>query len=275
MRAQPIAALAAVAVAACAAPSRQLTPRIVEDPITLPRRMASASLAVTAVHFEPTNANAFPGTPGFRFGITDHLEWVDLLGLRYAFLDDRPADGRARMPISLALRAGVHGIGYSSMEGMIVQPVVAVTALKRVADRWALTLSAGWRAQYVDNEFGWTPAYNGSLTYASRRWSFLGVNAAVTRQLSERVALGVAVLAEQANDCVSPTCAWKTRSAGGSLSLGVRPLSWLTVRVIPAAGGRERPDIALPTTYPDGTPIPIQPLSVTWVAATGILEFFW
>src|SRR6185436_2543213 len=102
MRAHRMAALPAIALAACAAPSRQLTPRIVEDPITLPRRMASASLAVTAVHFEPTDAYGFPGTPGFRFGITDHLEWVDLLGLRYAFLDDRPADGRARMPISLA-----------------------------------------------------------------------------------------------------------------------------------------------------------------------------
>lgn len=275
MRAHGIAALAAIAFASCAAPSRQLTPRIVEDPITLPKRMASVSVAVTAVHYEPTDAQGLPGTPGFRFGITDHLEWVDLLGLRYAFLDDRPADGRAPMPFSLALRAGTHGIGYSSAEGMIVLPVVSLEALKHVADRWALSLSAGWRAQYVAHASGWTPAYNGGLFYSSRRWSFVTLHVLVIRQLSERFALGVGGFAEQATGCVRPTCDWRSRAASGLVSLGVRALPWLTVRVIPAVGVRERPDIALPPTYPDGTPIPIQPLTVTWVALTGLLEFYW
>jgi hypothetical protein len=29
------------------------------------------------------------------------------------------------------------------------------------------------------------------------------------------------------------------------------------------------------TTFPDGTPITIQPLSVTWVSLTGRLAFYW
>jgi len=269
------AALATIAVAACAAPSRQLTTRIVEDPIVLPRRMASVSMGVNAVHYEPTDAQGVRVIPGFRFGITDRLEWIDLLGLRYAILDDRPADGRAPMPFSLALRAGVRGIGYSSMEGMIVLPVVSLHALKHVADRWALSLSASWVAQWVEHGLEFTPAYNRGLYYASRRGSIVTLGGAVTRQLGNRVALGIAPSIDQATACANPTCGWKSRSASASLFVGVRPLSWLTVHVAPAAGVRHRPDLVLPTTYPDGTPITIQPLTVTWVALSGWLDFYW
>jgi len=277
MRLHRMAALPAIALAACAAPSRQLTPRIVEDPITLPKRMASVSVGATAVHYEPTDAQGVVGASGFRFGITDHLEWADLLGLRYAFLDDRPADGRAPMPVSLALRASVRGIGYSSREGMIVQPVASLNALKHVADRWALSLGADWQAQWIAHSSGWTPRYTSGLFYFSetRRFSVVTLTATVTRQLSERVALGVAPEIEQSTDCVSPGCSWKSRGAGGSVIVGVRPLSWLTVSVAPAAGVRWRPDIALPTMFPDGTPIPIQPLSVHWFALSGRLDFYW
>ena len=276
MRGHRVAAvLAAITVASCAAPSRKLTTRIVEDPITLPKRMASASINVTAIHYEPTDTQGVLTTPGLRFGITDHLEWVDVLGLRYAFLDDRPADGRAPMPLSLALRAGVLGIGYSSAEGMIVLPTVSLDALKHVGDRWSLSLSLDWTAQWVARPFGWTLRYNDALFYSARRFSFLTLSAAVTRQLSDRVALGVGSSVDQNTDCVSPFCDWKSRSAGVSVFVGVRPLWWLTMVVAPAVGVRERPDIALPTTFPDGTPITIQPLSVTWVSLTGRLAFYW
>jgi hypothetical protein len=275
-----LAALAAATTAAaCAAPSRQLSTRIVEDPITLPRRMASVSIGVTAVHYEPTDAQGVLVVPGLRFGITDRLEWADLLGLRYAFLDDRPADGRAPMPFSLALRAGLRGIGYSSLDGMIVLPVVSLDALKHVADRWALSLGADWQVQWIEHPsafaFASTPAYGRTLGYSARRWSTITLHAAATRQLSPRVALGVVPALAQNTDCVEPTCDWKWRSASLAGVLGVRPLSWLTVRLVPAVGVRHRPDLPLPTTYPDGTPIMIQPLTVTWVSLTGWLDFYW
>ena len=145
-----LAALAAIALAACAAPSRRLTPRVVEDPIVLPKRMASVSTEISFVHYEPTDVQGTFGEPGFRFGLTNRLEWFGLIGLRFAILDDRPADGRAPMPFSLAVHAGVMGIGCSSAEGMIVVPVASLTVLKHVADRWALSLAAGWRAQWVE-----------------------------------------------------------------------------------------------------------------------------
>src|SRR3954470_21535756 len=161
------AALAAITIASCAAPSRKLTTRIVEDPITLPKRMASASINVTAIHYEPTDAQGILTTPGLRLGITDRLEWADLLSLRYAFLDDRPIDGRAPMPLSLALRAGLFGIGYSSLEGLFLVPIVSLDALKHVSDRWALSLSVDWTAQWVSRPFSWTPAYNDALVYST------------------------------------------------------------------------------------------------------------
>ena len=237
--------------------------------------MAAASVDATAVHYEPTDAQGLLFVPSLRYGITDHLEWIDLLGLRYAFLDDRPVDGRAPMPLSLALRAGALGVGYSSIEGMIVVPVVSLTALKHVANRWALSLSAGWTAQWVQQSSSWTPVYSGSLTYSSRERSVVSLAASVTRQLSERVALGVAPSIDQTTDCVSPGCDWKTRGASVSVFVAARPLSWLTLHVGPAAGVRERPDIPLITMYPDGTSIAIQPLRVTWVALSGGLTFYW
>jgi hypothetical protein len=268
------AALAAVTIAACAAPSRRLTPRVVEDPIVLPRRMASLSLGGYARHFEPTDTRVVGAPVTFRYGITDRLEWVDLLSLRYAILDDRPADGRAPKPLSLAVRAGVRGIGYSSMEGMIVLPTVSADVLKHVADRWALTLSAEWQAQWIQDPVTFIPAYSGSLGYSGRNWSDLDIAAAAKRQLSERIALGVGASISQVSDCVSPTCTWVARGAGVSLRLSARPWHWLTLRAGPAAGVRERPSTPLPTTGPDG-PIVVPPRNVEWIGLWGWADFYW
>jgi hypothetical protein len=273
-----LALLAGVALAACAAPSRRLTTRIVEDPITLPRRLASASVRTTAVHYEPTDAQGVFWRASLRLGITDRLEWAEILGLRYAILDDRPADGRAPRPFSLALRAGLAGIGYSSADGMIVLPIISLDALKHVGDRWALSLGADWEAQWTQHPytlFPFTPGYDGSLYYSSRIWSTVTVSAAATRQLSSRVALGLAPAVAQNTDCVQPTCDWKWQSASVALVLGVRPLWWLTVHVAPAVGVRHRPDLLLPVAYPDGTRIPIQPRTVTWGALSASVDFYW
>jgi hypothetical protein len=271
-----LAALAAVALAACAPPSRRLTPRVVEDPIVLPKRMASVSTEISFRHYEPTDAQGTIGVPGLRFGLTNRLEWADL-GLRFAILDDRPADGRTPMPFSLAVRAGLIGIGWSSAEGWIVLPVASLTALKHVADRWALSLAAGWSAQWVEQTsfFGITPAYSRTLTYSGRRRSTITLSGAVTRQLSERIALGIAPAVAQSNDCVDPTCGWVSQSASGSLFVSARPWDWLTLSLGPAVGVRHRPDAALPTTFPSGMPIYIPPTRVTWFEVAGSAAFYW
>jgi hypothetical protein len=271
-------AVLAVAIAGCAAPSRRLTTRVVEDPITLPKRLASGSLRMTAIHYEPTDAQGVLWGAGIRLGITDRLEWTDVLSLRYAILDDRPADGRAPKPFSLALRAGLLGIGYSSMDGMIVLPIISLDVLKHVADRWALSLGAQWHAQWIQHPytlFPFTPSYSSTLHYSARIFSTVSVNAAVTRQLSPRVALGIAPSVAQNTDCVEPTCDWKWQSASVALVLSVRPLWWLTARVAPGAGVRHRADLFLPVVYPDGTAIPIRPHTVTFGSLTAWLDFYW
>jgi len=201
------AAALAAALAACAAPSRRLTPRAVEDPIVLPRRMASVSLRGFSAHYEPTDARRSDALLGFRYAFTDRLEWVDLLSLRYALLDDRPVDGRPARPISLAVRAGVTGMGYSSFNGLIVLPVASVEALKRVADRWAFELSLTWSALWEQRSTSASPTYNVVLGYISDEASSLTFRAAATRQLAERVALGASAEVIQTAGCLSPTCA--------------------------------------------------------------------
>jgi hypothetical protein len=275
IRGAVLPALAVLALASCAAPSRRLTPRVVEDPIVLPKRMASVSTEIRYVHYEPTNAGGTSGQGGFRFGLTNRLEWVDLLGLRFAILDDRPADGRTPMPFSLALRAGLVGIGYSSAEGTILLPVAALHALKHVADRWALSLALGWGATWSPHPVAVTPAYSGSLAYSGRIKSTFTLSAAVTRQLAERTALGIMPAVHQTNDCVDPTCGWVSRGASVALVVHERPWDWLTISIGPGVGVRNRPDVELPTMYPSGTPITIPPTTVTWFGFAGTAAFYW
>ena len=269
------AALVGVGVASCAAPARRLTTRVVDDRIVLPRRMASISLDGRYFDYKPTDARGGTLTPGFRFGITDRLEWDDVLSLRYAILDDRPVDGRAPMPLSLAVRAGTYGIGYSSMEGMILLPVASVHALKHVGDRWALSARASWEAQYVTTPGAFTPAYSETLHYWSRRSSIVGIRADAVRQLDDHVAVGLGAGVDQYNDCVSPTCGWVSQGAGASVRVIVRPWHWVTVAGGSSAGVRHRPDALLPTRYPNGAPITTQPLTVEWMSLDAFIAFYW
>ena len=275
-RAAVAALLSAVAMAACAAPSRRLTPRVVEDPIVLPRRMASVAMRGFVAHYEPTDVRRGDALAGFRYAFTDRLEWVDLLSLRYALLDDRPMDGRPARPISLAMRAGVTGMGYSSFNGLIVLPVASVEALKRIADRWALEVSVNWSAQWQQRgTFVFpSPQYTSTLGYAGRAASSVTFRGGATRQLSERVALGASASVSQTTGCVSPTCAWVSRGATARLTVSVRPWHWLTLAAGPYVGYRYRPDGPIPPANPTA-PVVIPPRRVEWVGLEGSAAFYW
>jgi len=270
-----MAALAAVGVASCAAPVRRLTTRVVDDRIVVPKRMVSIAVDGHYFHYKPTDARGASFIGGFRFGITDRLELDGVFSLRYAILDDRPVDGRTPMPLSLSVQAGTYGIGYSSMEGMFLLPVAAVDALKHVGDRWTLSLRASWNAQYVATPFNWTPAYNDSLHYWSRRFSVVGIDGSATRQLDDHVAVGFGAGVDQFNDCVSPTCGWVSQGAGASIRVIVRPWHWVTFSGGSSAGIRHRPDALLPTRYPNGDNITTQPLTVEWMSLNAGVAFYW
>lgn len=263
-----------IVAAACAAPSRRLTPRVVEDPIVLPRRLASIALGAGVARYEPGGNRSSWSEGSFRMGITDRLEWADLMSLRYALLDDRPADDRPPRRLSLALQAGFRGIGYSSGLGMIVMPIVAVQTLKHIGDRWAVGLSATWRAIWMQNPPGDTFWYTQNLGYTAGRRSFWSLGGFATRQLSERFALSLGGWFTHAGACLSPTCNWLTQSTGGSLSLVFRPWHWLTVDAGPYAGLRYRPDTPPPPIDPID-PVVIPPRAVQWVGVSGGVSFYW
>ena len=236
---------AGIAAAACAAPTRRLTPRVVEDPLVLPRRLASFAVDAGVSRHEPAGNRSFLGGASFRMGLTDRLEWTDLLSLRYALLDDRPADGRPARPLSLAVRAGLLGFGYSSASGIIVVPTASVDALKHVGDRWALSLSAAWTASWVERRGTYDPSY--TVNQTSHTIMALSVSATVTRQLSERVALGVFVTGFEDIDCPG-SCRFVARGANAGLFAGVRPWHWLTLSAGPSAGVRQRTETVVLVT---------------------------
>ena len=152
-------------------------------------------------------------------------------------------DGRPARPISLAVRAGVAGFGYSSINGFILLPVASVETLKRIADRWALELSVNWTAQWVQRTTSLFPSRQHHpprlrLLGNASSWMFRG---GATRQLAERVALGASASVTQTAACLSPTCDWVWRGAAAGLTVSVRPWHWVTLAAGPFVGSATAP----------------------------------
>ena len=275
-RAAAVTLLAAVGLAACAAPSSRLPPRVVEDPIVLPRRMASVALRGFAAHYEPTDVRRNNLLLGFRYAFTDRLEWVDLLSVRYALLDDRPMEGRPARPISLAVRAGATGMGYSSLNGFIIFPVVSIEALKHIADRWAIQLTVHWSALWQQGSTTFLPSpYTATLGFTGNAASSLTFRGGATRQLAERVALGASASLTQTTGCLSPTCDWVSRGGVATLTVSVRPWHWLTLAAGPFVGYRYRPDGPLVSPGNPTAPVVIPLRRVEWVGVEGFVTFYW
>ena len=207
--------------------------------------------------------------------MTDRLEWTDVLSFRYAFLDDAPDSPRPHAPISLAVQAGAVGLGFSSADGFIVLPLLSVQALKHVGDRWALSASADWFAQWVERvPEGATAPYDGRLFTTRSRWSEVQIDLSALRQLTERIAVGAGAAAGQMQDCASTFCAWSSRDGSLRVGLVARPWRWLTLSVFPSVGARYRPEILIAPPTPIG-PVEIPPHVVHWVGASGTAAFFW
>ena len=215
------------------------------------------------------------GTGSFRLGITDRLEWTDLLQLRYALLDDRPADGRAPQPLSLALRAGFYGIGYSSTLGMIAYPTAAVETLKRLGNQWAFGLSLSWIATWSQRE---GPALRDpdDLGYrAGLRRSYWSLEGFAARQLTERFALTFSPWFRHTGACLSAACDWVMQSTGALLHLQFRPRYWLTLRAGPYARWHHRPS-AIPSDPDPLAPVSTPPPSSgTWLGLSARVAIHW
>ncbi len=187
-------------------------------------------------------------------------------------------DGRPARPISLAVRAGATGMGYSSFIGLLVFPVVSVEALKHIADRWALDLIGrlvGVVATTNHDLRGVAAATPPPSAYAGNAVSSLTFRGKATRQLAERVALGASASVTQTTGCLSPTCAWVSRGGGAALTVSVRPWHWVTLAAGPFVGYRYRPDGPLVPPANPTAPVVIPLRRVEWVGLEGFVTFYW
>ena len=268
------AAVSATAVAiGCAAPSRWLTPRQVDDPITLPRKLASESLLVAPARYWPTEKTDVAALHGFGYGITDRLEW-NLFSFRYALLDDAPAGTTPTSPLSLAVGGGLEGLGYTSIDGTILMPTAHLRVMKHVASRWRFEAGTQWIGLWASGGSDAVRYNVGTLRQLSYPGAMVSVDLVAMRQLVDRLALAVRLYASQVHGCVDLSCDWTTRDVEASLPLSYRLRHWLTLAISPGIGTRRRPASFTPPSGPDGMPIDL-PRTVTWLSLGVSGAYYW
>ena len=260
--------------AGCAAPSRWLTPRQVDDPITLPRKLASESLLVAPARYWPTEKTDVTPLHGFGYGITDRLEW-NLFSFRYALLDDAPVGTTPTSPLSLAVGGGLEGLGYTSTDGTILMPTAHLRVMKHVAARWRFEAGTQWIGLWASGGSE-TVRYNlGTLRQLSYPGAMVSVDAVAMRQLVDRLALAIRLYASQVHGCVDlflrldhqrrrgRRCRSRTAPGVGSRS-----------RSLPRIGTRRRPASFTPPSGPDGMPLAL-PRTVTWLSIGVSAAYYW
>jgi hypothetical protein len=270
--------VAVVSVGACATPSRRLTTRIVEDPMVLPRGLFGLSVQPSVTKYSTRDAAAWDLGLTFRYGITDRLQ-LEGLSLRYAFLDDAPVygdgapDGRRHGPLSLSVRAGVDGIGYSSIEGLIVLPTLSVAARKHLGSRAFVWADAEAGGGWVTTQPSFTGPY-GSTLWPGWPNSRVALTAGGTVQVVDHLAVSAGAGVHQLHACAVPTCAWAARGATAFAGPILRPWPWLSVSASGQLGGRERPFVAV-VPDPDGMGPVLPPRDVWWWGVNTFVTFFW
>jgi hypothetical protein len=263
----------------CATPSRHLTTRVVEDPLVLPRGLFAASVPVSATKYSTRDDLHWTWNLTYRYGITDRLE-LSNFALRYAFLDDAPAytdgapDGRRRGPLSLSVRGGVEGIGYSSIEGLIVLPTLSLFARKHIGGRAFIWASAGADAGWTTSSATLFPDRYSSSLWPRRPYSRVAVSVGGVIQVVDRVALGAGGGVNQIHACAVFDCGWAARGASGFAGPTVRPWRWLELRLSGEVGARERSAVD-PVIDPSTMMFTLPPDHVWWWSVTGSATFYW
>jgi hypothetical protein len=274
MMCKRLSLLVVLSLGACGTPARRLSPRTVEDPMVLPRRMIKMSLGTSWARKGSRPPLASYGPTGLDYGITNRLQLTDLLSLTYAFLDDAPRpDGSPPPPLSLAVRAGVVGIGSFSDQGFFMVPVVIARIRKHLGERTYLEGTATGQSRWVERPAPTSERHDDLLAPVAARMSELSVAAGVVRQVANRWAVGLSVEAHQLQSCSLPFCAWDSRGGAVWLSPSFRPWHWLTISGELLAGIRGRSPEIEPITPIALVAVP--PASVSWVTGSLGAAFLW
>jgi hypothetical protein len=212
-----------------------------------------------------------------RYGFTDRLQWTDLTSLEYAVLDDSPgrSDGTA-LPdaLSLSVRAGAKGVGWSSIEGFITTPLLVVSGLKHLGEDAAVGASAGYFASWVAQPWPETRRYGVLLWPGGAQWSELTLDSWVQKQVTTRVAATLVLGVHELHDCSLLACSWASRGAVVSLGPAWRYWHWLTLSISGSAGVRYRPSGVVGSVVPD-EPTAQPPGSVSWAAIQAAVVLHW
>jgi hypothetical protein len=267
--------LVLLAVASCGTPSRHLSTRTVDDPMTLPRRMIALGVS-GEVSQRPRPQTVWNVFPTLSYGITDRLQYDGLFALRWAILDDAPPPAEVdRRPdhLSLSVRGGATGLGASSLEGFIMLPVVAAQVRKHLGARHLVAVTATWQGRWVESPTGGLDGYTETLETTRSRQSTVDVDASALRQLGDHVALTVGAGAHQLQGCTAPNCTWVARGGEVWLGTNIRPRRWLDLDLRVFAGGRYRP-AGQPPQPPD-EPFATAPGAVSWLGTRATLLLLW
>ena len=257
-----LVALALLVSVGCGTPSRRLPARMVDDPITLPRRMVSVAMGAQRTASNERRETEWQPIGYLRYGLTDRLTLDGLLALDFAVLDDAPieyaatGERAARSPFGLSLQAGLAGIGYSSIEGTIVQPRLGLVLRKRLGNSWRAGLGAAWYSSYSD----------------LRDYSALSSSASLTVQLTQTLALTGFVVDTLDMDTFAPSSRWNLHTVSAGLAPGYRPLHWLTLELDVQVQAVWRPLLiarVVPPTEPGPLPVrwPSRRFPVFWAGA--------
>jgi hypothetical protein len=262
------AATAIVLTAACATPSRRLSTRQVEDPITLPRRLASVSdgIAGTLGNEHGSREGRLLKLGYLEYGLTDRITLENFTAMRIAIMDDvpegQPATGIASpgSPFGLAVNGGLQGAGYGDAAGFIAVVYAGVVLAKHVGRSVLIDGSARWtglhRSRAIDEE--WTEA-----------------NLGVMAQLIDHVAVGLGAYDRLYSLGFAPSWDWTSQTIGAGPDLRYRPFHWLSLG---ASVDLERivhhdPLLAVPPFEA----IPPAPKTGPWASVWGSLwaYFYW
>ncbi|HET6283541.1 MAG TPA: hypothetical protein VFH73_21470 [Polyangia bacterium] len=245
--------------------------------MVLPRGLMSLSVGASADRLNTTKRWDWIDQVSLAYGITDKLEIANLT-LSYAFLDDAPAPERApeaqRARLSVALRGGVDGFGYSSLQGFVIIPKISLEIGKHLGDRIYVWGGTGLNASWVASPQPRVSLYTAALWPNAGRQSRVHLAAGGLLQLVDHVALAASVGVDELHACTVPTCAWAARGVWASLGPSIRPRHWLNVAVSGYMGARTRPLASLiPEPTPETAVSP--PRNVSWVGVVGAVALLW
>jgi hypothetical protein len=272
-------ALADALLLGCGTPSRHLTTRGVDDPMSLPRRLMAASVSESVDTLGTSGIATSPLALRIRYGLTDKLE-LDDLSLRFAFLDDAPPAGGAppetsRKHLSLAVRAGIEGLGFSSTDGFIMLPTLVVDARKHLGARGYVWASAEWSSIWASDAARRIIAYTRYLWPNSSRSSEVSVGGGSVVQVGNHITIGASVGGQDLFACTVPTCDVAAYGLTAAIGPSFRPWRWLALSVSGYGAVRWRTSHLILPTPPNVQAPELPPGRVSWVGVTGTVTFFW